>query len=114
MNGTSYCLSKKSRKRFRTALLQVQTLVYSAPCSFLYQSKKKARKDEMGSNFHTFDCAKSLGSPLGTTRWNVHKIKVSNIKTLLALSSVKSSLVDKTLSAEGTSTLVHAAFSVRP
>lgn len=47
--------------------------------------KKKLRRDEIGSNLYTFDCVKSLGSPLGITRWNIFKIKISNVKGLLAL-----------------------------
>lgn len=38
----------------------------------------------MDRDFHTFDCVKSFGSPLGIKRWNPHKIKVSNVKDILA------------------------------
>lgn len=40
----------------------------------------------MDRDFHRLDCVKFFGSPLRIKRWNTHKIKVSNVKGILAWS----------------------------
>lgn len=49
----------------------------------------------MDRDFHRFDCVKSFGSPLGIKGWNTHKIKVRNVKGILARGRMKSSSVGR-------------------
>lgn len=67
----------------------------------------------MDRYFHTFDYMKSYGSPLGITKWNIPKIKVSNVKALSGLKQYEVILGGKNFLQKDSLLFsrLHAAFS---